>query len=65
MFLAFAAHIALQEVSASVLMQISVSVLGIIVMIGAAALISWYKRVEGRNPGSRPPSNADLAGGEA
>jgi hypothetical protein len=64
-FLAFAAHIALQEISASVPMQILVSVLGIIVMIGTAALISWYKRVEGRNPGSRPPSNADMAGGEA
>jgi hypothetical protein len=64
-FLAFAAHIALQEISASILMQILVSVLGIIVMIGAAVLLSWYKQVEGRNPGSRPPSNADLAGGEA
>ncbi|MGZ3410341.1 MAG: OpgC domain-containing protein [Xanthobacteraceae bacterium] len=64
-FLAFAGHIALQEVSAGVVAQIVVSVLGIIVMIGVATLISWYKRVEGRSPGSRPPPNADLAGGEA
>jgi hypothetical protein len=64
-FLAFAAHIALQEVTASILMQVLVSVLGIIVMIGAAALISWYKRIEGRTPGSRSPPNADMAGGEA
>jgi hypothetical protein len=63
-FLAFAAHIALQELWASIVAQVLVSVLGIVTMIGAAALISWYKRVEGRNPGSRPP-DADLAGGEA
>jgi hypothetical protein len=64
-FLAFAGHIALQELSARVAAQVIVSVLGIIAMVGAAALISWYKMVEGRSPGSRPPPNADLAGGEA
>jgi hypothetical protein len=64
-FLAFAGHIALQEISARVTAQVVVSVLGIMIMIGAATLISWYKRIESRHPGSRPPSNADLAGGEA
>jgi len=65
-FLAFAAHIALQEVSARIAAQVLVSVLGILIMIGAAVLLSWYKGVEGRSPGSRPPTtNADLAGGEA
>jgi hypothetical protein len=65
-FLAFAGHIALQEVSARVAAQIVVSALGILIMIGAALLLSWYKKAEGKNPGSRPPTtNADLAGGEA
>jgi hypothetical protein len=47
-------------------MQIAVSVVGIAAMIAAARLISWYKEVEGRKPGSRPKTpDADLAGGEA
>jgi hypothetical protein len=33
-------------------------------MVAVAWLLSWYKNIEGRNPGTRPP-NADLAGGEA
>jgi hypothetical protein len=63
-FLAFAAHFVLVEVSDGVLMQVAVSAFGVAAMIATAALITWYKRVEGRHPGSRPP-NADLAGGEA
>ena len=31
-------------------MQVGASLLGIIVMIATAALISWYKRIEGRSP---------------
>jgi hypothetical protein len=47
-------------------MQVTISLLGIVVMIATAALISWYKELEGRSPGSRSkPPNADLAGGEA
>ena len=47
-------------------MQVTISLLGILVMIGTAALISWYKELEGRSPGSRLKSpDADLAGGEA
>jgi hypothetical protein len=65
-FLAFAGRFAMVEVSGGFAAQISVSFLGILVMIGAATLISWYKKVEGRGsrPRSRPP-DADLAGGEA
>jgi hypothetical protein len=65
-FLAFAGHFALVEVSGGVEAQIFVSVLGILAMIGTATLISWYKEMEGRGsrPRSRPP-DADLAGGEA
>jgi hypothetical protein len=63
-FLAFAAHFVLVEVSDDFLMQIVVSAFGIAAMIATAALISWYKKIEGRGSGPRSP-NADLAGGEA
>ncbi|MBO0754316.1 MAG: OpgC domain-containing protein [Bradyrhizobiaceae bacterium] len=63
-FLAFAAHFILVEMSDGVLMQVAVSAFGIAAMIATAALISWYKRIEGRGSGPRSP-NADLAGGEA
>jgi hypothetical protein len=62
-FLAFAAHFLMVEVSDGVPMQIAVSAVGILVMIATAALITWYKKIEGR-PRSTPP-DADLAGGEA
>jgi hypothetical protein len=42
-FLAFAAHFALVEVSGEVWMQVLVSILGVLIMIGTAALITWYK----------------------
>jgi hypothetical protein len=63
-FLAFAAHFVLVEVSDGILMQVAVSAFGIAAMVATAALISWYKKIEGRGPGPRSP-NADLAGGEA
>jgi hypothetical protein len=54
------------EISSAIWMQALISALGILIMIAAAALIAWYKRLEGRRPGSRSkPPNADLAGGEA
>src|SRR5712671_5941116 len=66
-FLSFAAHFAMVEVDPGAGMQIALSLLGIAVMVATAALISWYKRAEGRSPGSRPRKtpDADLAGGEA
>jgi hypothetical protein len=66
-FLSFAAHFALTEVSGAFWMQVLSSLLGILIMIAAAGLLTWYKRAEGRSPGSRPkrPPDADLAGGEA
>ncbi len=65
-FLAFAAHFFLVEVSDRLSAQILVSVLGILAMIGTAGLISWYKGAEGRTPGSGPKQpDADLAGGTA
>jgi len=65
-FLAFAAHFALVEVSGAIWMQFLVSALGILIMVATAALISWYKKIEGRGSTTRPKqSDADLAGGEA
>lgn len=65
-FLAFAGHFAMVEISGALWMQVVISVVGILTMIAAAALIAWYKRADERRPGTRAkPANADLAGGEA
>jgi hypothetical protein len=66
-FLSFAAHFAMVEISGAIWMQVLVSALGILIMIAAAGLITWYKKTEGRSSGSRPKKSpdADLAGGEA
>ena len=68
-FLSFAAHFAMVEINEGVGMQIATSLLGIVVMVATAALISWYKRIEGRSPGSRPEPpagpGATLVGGGA
>jgi len=65
-FLSFAGHFALVEISSAIWMQIVISIVGILTMIAAAALIGWYKRADERRPGSRQkPANADFAGGEA
>ena len=65
-FLAFAGQFVISEYSGGPLIQIAISFTGIIVMIGTANLISWYKVIEGRSPGSRVKQpDADLAGGEA
>jgi hypothetical protein len=66
-FLSFAAHFAMVEVSGAVWMQFLVSGLGIVIMVGVAALLTWYKRAEERSSGSRRKEgpDADLAGGEA
>jgi len=65
-FLAFAGQFVISEYSGGPLIQIAISITGIIIMIGTANLISWYKVIEGRNPSSRVKQpDADLAGGEA
>jgi hypothetical protein len=65
-FLAFAGHFAMVELSDGIGMQVLVSAIGIVAMVGVAALITWYKNVETRRHGPRQtPPNADLAGGEA
>ncbi len=63
-FLSFAAHFAMVEINQGVGMQIGMSLLGIAIMVATAALISWYKGLEGRSPRSRPgPPGATLVGG--
>lgn len=62
-FLAFAAHFVMVEVSDGIPIQIVVSVMGIVLMIAAAALMAWYKAIEGRSRGSRSaPPRTDPAG---
>jgi hypothetical protein len=65
-FLAFAGQFVIAESSGGPLLQTAVSVLGIIIMVATANLISWYKTMEGRSPASRvKPPDADMAGGGA
>lgn len=64
-FLSFAGHFAMVEISDGIGMQVLVSALGILAMVATAGMIKWYKDVEGRKHGPRrAPPNADLAGGE-
>jgi hypothetical protein len=64
-FLAFAAHFAMIELSDRIGMQILVSILGIAIMVAAAALMSWYRLIEERSPGSRTkPESAKAFSGE-
>ncbi len=65
-FLAFAGQFIIAESSGGPVLQTAISILGIIIMIATANLLSWYKAIEGRSPVSRVKSpDADLAGGEA
>ncbi len=65
-FLAFAGHFVFTEVSNRLLTHVIVSVSGIAIMVAAAALVSWYKRIERKGPGPRPPSiKPGYAGGDA
>ncbi|WP_281493792.1 OpgC domain-containing protein [Ancylobacter koreensis] len=45
-FLSFAAHFVLNEVTGSLTMQLALSVTGICLMVALSALLSWYGRVE-------------------
>ena len=65
-FLAFAGQFIISEYSGGPLTQVAISVAGILIMVGTANLISWYKVIEGRSPTARVKQpDADLAGGEA
>lgn len=62
-FLAFAGHFVLAEVSNSALMHFVTSICGILIMSGAAWVFSWYKRVAGKADTRGKSGDADLAGG--
>jgi hypothetical protein len=65
-FLSFAGHFIFTEISDRLPMQIAVSAAGIVIMVGTAWLLSWYKQVERRGTGPRPPAKSPgFAGGEA
>lgn len=66
-FLAFAGHFVLAEVSGGAAMHLLVSVSGILIMWGMAWLISWYKHSadKGASKTKSAPGNADMAGGGA
>ena len=66
-FLAFAGHFVLAEVSGSAAMHLLVSISGILIMWGMAWLISWYKHSadKGASKTKSAAGNADMAGGGA
>jgi hypothetical protein len=64
-FLSFTGHFVLVEISGSIAMQLLVSILGIALMSATAALLTWYKVIEGRGAGARQRVDADIAGGAA
>ena len=64
-FLAFAGHFVLAEVSGGAGVHFVISISGIIIMSCAAWLFSWYKNVAGKGgpPTKATAGNADMAGG--
>jgi hypothetical protein len=65
-FLAFAGHFVLAEVSGGAAMHLLVSISGILIMWGVAWVISWYKHSADKGAKTKSaPGNADLAGGGA
>jgi len=63
-FLSFAGHFVLTEISGKIPMQILVSLIGIGIMCGVAALISWYEMIERRYGARERVQDADIAGGD-
>jgi hypothetical protein len=63
-FLAFAGHFVLAEVSGGALVHFLTSVAGILIMSGMAWVISWYKHSADKNAKTKGTAgNADMAGG--
>ena len=64
-FLAFAGQFIISEWSGGPLVQIVISLVGILLMVATANLISWYKHMEERGSTTRvKPPDADLVGGD-
>jgi hypothetical protein len=66
-FLAFAGHFVLAEISGGAAMHLLVSISGILIMWGMAWLISWYKHSadKGASKTKSTAGDADMAGGGA
>jgi hypothetical protein len=66
-FLAFAGHFLLAEISGGAVMHFVISVSGILIMCAAAWLFSWYKHSADKNASRTKDAggNADMAGGGA
>jgi hypothetical protein len=64
-FLAFAGHFVLAEVSGGAVMHFLISISGILIMWAVAWVISWYKHVADKSASRTKGAggNADLAGG--
>jgi hypothetical protein len=62
-FLAFAGHFVLAEISGGALLHFLISVAGIVIMSAMAWVISWYKHSADKGAKKGAGGNADLAGG--
>jgi hypothetical protein len=63
-FLAFAGHFVLAEISGGAALHALVSVSGILIMSAMAWVISWYKQVADKSASRKGTiGNADMAGG--
>ncbi len=64
-FLAFAGHFVLTEISGGAGLHFLISVTGIVIMSGMAWVISWYKHSADKNASKKKGviGNADMAGG--
>jgi hypothetical protein len=64
-FLAFAGHFVLAEISGGAGLHFLISVTGIVIMSGMAWVISWYKHSADKNASKKKGAvgNADMAGG--
>src|ERR1051326_1003595 len=57
-FLSFAGHFMLVEISNRAWMQILVSLVGILLMVAVAWLMNWYTKLDARGSKARPPQPA-------
>ena len=64
-FLAFAGHFILAEISGGAGLHFLISVAGVVIMSGMAWVISWYKHSADKNASKKKGAmgNADMAGG--
>jgi hypothetical protein len=63
-FLSLGGHFVNVELAAGFWTQLAVSLTGILIMVATAALLDWYKQIEGRSRGPRPADRkADVAEG--